>query len=196
MFAFKNKHQFHGIDISISARGNGRKIAIAVHDQRPEIIKAEKDATFTGYMRSGVGIPYPIHTVSGLPLSDDMSGSIAGSFTKSGFSVVPVKTLFTESHEQVIAKLNASGAEKSVILHLETWQSDCYQRVWINFKIVLQVYDGSGKFLGQKMAEGTQELGGSMWNPTKVARKAIPPFFKQKMEEVFNSPEIMSFINN
>lgn len=190
MFAFKNKHQYLGIDINLSMLGNSSKVAIAVHDQRAEIIKRERDPNYVGIMRSGVGIPYPIVTESGNPLASDMASSIANSFSKNGYAAQALFTLPAETHEQVVEKLKTAGAGKAVILHLETWYSDCYQRVWINFKVVLQVYDGNGKFLGQKMLEGTQDLGGSMWNPPKVAKKTIPPFFKQKMEELFNSAEI------
>ncbi|MFH0866492.1 MAG: hypothetical protein V1904_09860 [Bacteroidota bacterium] len=91
-------------------------------------------------------------------------------------------------------QVSKSGG-KSIILHLDTWHTDCYQMVWCNFKIVLQVYDATGKFTGQKMLEGTQDLGGSFWNPPKHAKKAVPVAFKKKMEELFNSAEIMGFIS-
>jgi hypothetical protein len=193
MFAFKNKHQYNDIDFNLAVLGSNSKIAIAVHDQR-EDVKTGKPVSFVGYMRSGVGIPYPITTESGNALAVDITNDLVKSFSKHGFSAVSVITSHTETHEQVIEKLKATASDKTVILHLETWNSDCYQMVWLNYKMVLQVYDGSGKFLGQKMLEGTQDLGGSMWNPPKHAKKVIPPAFKQKMEELFNSPEIVGFI--
>lgn len=189
MFAFKNKHSYHDVDIDLAYSVNS-KIAIAIHDQRTDVVSGGKDSSFVGYMRSGVGIPYPIHTESGNALADDITTCLTKAFAKRGFASSPVKTAPAETHEQVVEKLKASGADKSVILHIATWHSDCYQMVWLNYKLVLQVYDATGKFLGQKMLEGTQDLGGSMWNPPKHAKKVIPPAFKMKMEEVFNSVEI------
>jgi hypothetical protein len=194
MWAFKNKHQYQNIDLDFTVSGNGT-IALAVHDQRTEMLTTGKTPSFVGYMRSGVGIPYPIHTESGNALADDIAGDLAKAFTKRGFTTTLIQTAPAETHEQVVTKLKAVNALKSLILHIDTWHTDCYQMVWCNYKIVLQVYDATGKFLGQKMLEGTQDLGGSFWNPPKHAKKVVPAAFKAKMEELFNSPEIIGFIN-
>ncbi|MFH0864789.1 MAG: hypothetical protein V1904_01250 [Bacteroidota bacterium] len=134
MLAFKNKHQYHNIDMDFTVSGKSN-IAIAVHDQRTEMLTTGKSPSFVGYMRSGIGIPYPIHTESGNALADDIAGDLAKAFTKRGFTVTVVQTAPSETHEQVVGKLKAANAGKSIILHLDTWHTDCYQMVWCNSRL-------------------------------------------------------------
>lgn len=191
MFAFKNRHQYHDLDMNLAVSANSR-IIVAVHDQRAEVISNERAPDYTGLMRSGVGIPFPISTKSGNSLATDMAASISKALVKKGCQVTTAAASPTENHQQVLDRLKSLNAGKIVILHVEAWNNDCYQMVWCNYNLVLQVYDETGKFLAQKMLKGTDELGGSMWNPAKHARKAVPPAFIKKTEELFGSPEIMA----
>jgi hypothetical protein len=114
--------------------------------------------------------------------------------TKKGFIVKDFPTTSSETHEQLVGRMKADGSGMPVVLHLTAWHSDCYQAVWYYFNLVLQVYDSGGKFLGQKVLEGKETLGASMWNPVKLAKKSMPPALKKRLEELFNSPEITAIL--
>jgi len=193
MWAVGNKHQYNDIDLNFTATGSS-SIVLAVHDQRTEVLGTNKSTDFVGYMRSGVGIPYNIGTKSGKPLADDIAEDVAKGLTKRGFRVTTMQAQPSESHEQVVQKMKAMNAGMPVILHLTAWHSDAYQAVWFNFNLILQVYDASGKFLGQKVLEGKENVGTTMWNPPKLAKKNMPVAFKTKMEQLFNSPEITAIL--
>ncbi len=193
MLATGNRHPYHEIELNLTASGT-TPILLAVHDQRTEMISTGKTPQFVGYMRSGVGIPYAITTKSGQPLAVDIANVIGAALIKKGFAVKNMPTTPSETHEQLVEKMKAANAGMPVVLHLTAWHSDCYQVVWYYYNLVLQVYDNEGKFLGQKMIDGKESLGGSFWNPPKHAKKTLPPALKKRLEELFNSPEILALI--
>jgi hypothetical protein len=193
MWAIGNRHQYNDIDLNFTVTGSSN-IVLSVHDMRTEVLTTNKSMDFVGYMRSGVGIPYNIGTKSKRPLADDIADDIAKGLGKRGFKVTVVAAPPSETHEQLVMRLKALNAGMPVVLHLTTWHSDSYQAVWYNFNVVLQVYDAEGKFLGQKVLEGKEHVGTTMWNPVKLAKKNMPVAFKKKMEELFNSPEIVAVL--
>lgn len=193
MLATGNRHPYDTIDLNLKATGN-KSILLAVHDQRNEMLTTGKTPDFVGYMRSGFGIPFAIGTKSGNALADDIALVVSKGLTKKGFSVKIIPALSTETHEQVVAKMQADKSGKPVILHLSTWHSDCYQVVWYYYNLVLQIYDDNGKFVGQKIIEGKESLGGSFWNPPRKARKVLPPALKKRLEEIFNDDEMVTAI--
>lgn len=193
MLATGNKHAYHEIDLNFNLKGTA-KILLAVHDQRTEMISTDKPHKFVGYMRSGVGIPYTILTKSGNDFADDVAGIVSKGLAKSGFEVKTFPTSPSETHEQLVEKMKAANDGMPVVLHLTAWHSDCYQVVWYYYNLVLQVYNNDGSFLGQKVIEGKESLGGSFWNPPKHARKVLPPALKKRLEELFNSPEIAGIL--
>lgn len=193
MFATGNKHPYHVLDLNFNLSGNS-DIILAVHDQRTEMLTTGKKPDFVGYMRSGVGIPYNIGTKSGQALADDIAGIVAKGLTKKGFTVKIIQSSPSETHEQLVERLKVANAGMPVVLHLTAWHSDCYQIVWYYYNLVLQIYDSTGKFIGQKVIEGKESLGGSFWNPPKHARSVLPPALKKRIEELFNSPEITTIL--
>jgi len=193
MFAAGNRHPYHEVDVTFNLKGSGN-ILLAVHDQRIEMITTNKPPNFVGYMRSGVGIPYAITTKSGQPFAVDVANVVAKGLGKCGFTVKIMPTSQTETHEQLVEKMKATNSGMMVVLHFTEWHSDSYQAVWYNYNVVLQVYDATGKFLGQKQIEGKEHVGTTMWNPVKLAKKNMPPALKARLEEIFNSPEITAIL--
>jgi hypothetical protein len=193
MWAIGNRHQYNDIDLNFTVTGSSN-IVLAVHDMRTEVLTTNKSLDFVGYMRSGVGIPYNIGTKSKRPLADDIADDVAKALGKRGFKVTIVAVPQSETHEQLVMRLKSMNAGMPVVLHLTAWHSDSYQAVWYNFNVVLQVYDTDGKFLGQKVIEGKEHVGTTMWNPVKLAKKKMPGAFKARMEELFNSPEITAVL--
>src|SRR5260370_3677545 len=57
------------------------KIAVGVHDQRSYIVSGEKDPTFVGLNRSGLGIPHDVNTQSGLPLASEFQNSMTNALS-------------------------------------------------------------------------------------------------------------------
>jgi hypothetical protein len=115
MIAIGNRHQYNDIAIDIDYQGHA-KIALAVHDQRDWVLNKKKDPDFSGYMRSGVGIPYNIGTKSGQSLASDMTQSIALALEKTGHKVAKVQTSHLDNPEEVYKRALECNADRVMII--------------------------------------------------------------------------------
>jgi hypothetical protein len=96
----------------------------------------------------------------------------------------------SDSSEDVLEKSKAAAAERSIIVTLLEWKCDTYSNVVLVYDVTLGVYGKSGQRLAEKSIQGRDNLGGSAWNPPAHAKQAVPVAFRQKLEELLNSPEI------
>ena len=71
------------------------------------------------------------------------------------------------------------------------WKSDTYTRIRLEYILNLTVLDGKGMLLAKKEITGDENLGGAGFNTLSTTRKKVPAAFKEKMEELFNAPEIV-----
>lgn len=189
MIAVGNRHQYNDIAIDIDYQGHAF-VALAVHDQRDWVLNKKKDPDFSGYMRSGVGIPYNIGTKSGQAVAADMAQSIALALEKTGHKVVKVPTSHLDTAEEVYKRALECNADRILIVRLDEWFCDTYTKTWLEYKVTASAFDKKGIHMAHKEIAGKDTLGGSFWNPVRFARKAVPIAFKAKMEALFNSNEI------
>ncbi|HSH50205.1 MAG TPA: hypothetical protein VK982_00625 [Bacteroidales bacterium] len=186
---------YSNIVLEIKASAN-KSITFATHDQRPYIMDGTRNPDFAGYLRNAVGMAYPTSTNSKLPLADVMSQVFSNSFEAKGFKTHVVNTAHTESFEDVKEKCKTSGSDVWVILTLNEWQSDGYGgNADIKYNIIMQVFDKEGNLLEEKTAYAEREnMGFSKKKAWDFLKEETRKFFKRKMEELFNSEEIMAAI--
>ena len=192
MIAIGRKHQYNDIELNLNFKGS-ESITIAVHDQRDWLLTKHKYTNFAGIMRSGVGIPYDIATLSELPFADDIANTITEAFKKNGFQANTVKTFHTETPETVLENLKGLGASKLLLVSLNQWYCDVYNKTWVYYNVTAQLMNSNGEIIGKSTIEDKEAIGGSFWNPVRFARKAVPVFFKRKFEELLNAKEIIVF---
>jgi hypothetical protein len=187
--AVGNKYSYHDTVASIQASGS-KTVSIATHDQREYILSGNKNPDFIGLQRGGFGNPFNVTTESEKPLAEDMTRTIAVSLSGKGFNAVPIMVSPSENQVAVLNKLKVSAGDILILLTLNEWKSDTATNVALIYDITLKVYDKAGNPIAERSLKGRDNLKGSAWNPPAYARENIPKAFKQKIEELFNSPDI------
>ena len=144
-----------------------------------------------GVIRGGFGNPIYMITASRRPLADEMGDVITGALKKKGFKTIPVVVAATEPVEQVRKKLADTGAKKLIHFQIKQWKSDSYSNVRLEYLMNLAVFDKKGKLLAERESSGDENLGSGGFNILKGTRKKVPEAFKKKLEELFNTPDII-----
>lgn len=188
--AVGNKYSYHNTVANIQASGS-KTVSIATHDQREYILSGRKHPDFVGLQRGGYGNPFNVSTESEKPLAEDMTKTIAASLSGKGFKAVPIMVSHSENEVAAVDKLNASLGEILILLILNEWKSDTATNVALIYDVTLKVYDNAKNPLTEKSLKGRDDLKGDFWNPPAYAKEHVPKAFKQKIEELFNSPEII-----
>lgn len=170
------------------------KISIATWDQREQIINGSQKPNLVGYMRSAVGIAWPVSTKSNKPLADDISSSISSSLEKKGSTTSIITTQPAESENAIIDKLKKANSNKLILVKCAKFQTDGYGSQSLDFDLQVNIFSSNGDILKHKNFTGNRDLGGSVaWGPGKF-KEYMPAAFKKLLEEIFNDPEIISVL--
>jgi len=164
---------------------NKARLAVGVQDRRPYILDHDKDEDFVGLQRGGYGNPFDVSTNSKQPLADDMAKVLSNALAGSGTIVIPVRLLPSLSGAEVIRALQATNADKFLLLSLYEWKSDTYGGTEIIYEVEMQAVDKQGRMLARKKAQGIDQLGAAFWDPQGHAQDAVPAAFQRKLEELF-----------
>ena len=54
------------------------------------------------------------------------------------------------------------------------------------------IFGPGGNEISRKVMRGKEDLGGDAFNPPSHSRKAIPPAFKRKLEELFSDRGVVA----
>lgn len=192
--AVGNQHSYNDTIANIAASGN-ITVAATTHDQRQYTISGHSPPDYVGMQRGGFGNPFNVTTASGKPLAEDITTSICNSLSAKGFRAIAVNVAHSDNRNEVIAKLRESQSKRLLLLTLNEWQSDTYTNTGLSYDVKLEVLDSNGHKLSEKIIKGDDNLGGSAWNPPAHAREAIPKAFKEKLEALLNSEEILKTLH-
>lgn len=144
------------LKISLPFEGS---VAVAVLDARPDVANGERKETFVGLSRSLYGIPYPAHTQSKKPFAQDLSGLVIRALKLGGAQVQAVTTSPFKGRQGAIEALQASGAERLILLEIRDWWSDTLVHTDLHHEVVLTVLSSQGQELGSTSSLGHDELG-------------------------------------
>lgn len=169
-------------------------LAVATHDLRPDVVNGDETPDYVGLQRAGLGNPFDASTASSLPLSDDWTFIVTQGLTRGGFTATPISTSPKEQPDSVIHKLEATGAQASLLFVLNRWHSDTYNNVTLHHEVVLAVLDPAGKVLAEARLTGSSELGGSFFNPPAYAKRNVPLEFERKLAFLLRDPRIVQAI--
>jgi hypothetical protein len=183
------KHQYHDIapEVKYAVRG---KVAVAVHDQRLEVVSGGKPERFAGISRGGYGNPFDVETESGQPLAKEFQNSIAAALARAGAQVVRVDLKPTARPDEARRQMLAAGANKSVLLTLREWRADTYVNVNLDHDVLLTVLGPRGQVLASRELKGAERIGASAINPVAASIEAVPPAYRRKLEELFATPAV------
>lgn len=134
-------------------------VAVAVLDARPDVVSGERKETFIGLSRSLYGIPYPAHTPSKKPFAQELSNLVTRALKLGGNSVQSINTSPYKGREGAIQALQASGAERLLLLEVRDWWSDTLIHTDLHYDLSLAVLNPQGQELGSSSIMGHDELG-------------------------------------
>jgi hypothetical protein len=167
-----------------------RSVAVAVLDERPYVLSKEKDPSYVGVMRGGYGNPFSMWTESGAPLSDDMLTTITDSLRARGFSAVPLKTSTADSPNSVMARFNAAGADRLILMRVKEWQSDYLPKAFTAERSSLFLDVSVVIFnRAQKSIESTN-LREELTLPSGWPVDTVPDVYQSKMRQLIDDPRV------
>jgi hypothetical protein len=188
--AVGNQHNYHDTIANITTTGS-ITVATATHDQRQHILSGQSPPNYVGMQRGGWGNPFNVTTASGKPLADDITTSICNSLSSKGFKAVAVSVSHSDSRDKIMEKMKEAESERLLLFTLNEWQSDTYTNTGLSYDVKIEVFNSNGKRLAEKSIKGDDNLGGSFMNPPAHAKEVIPKAFREKIEVLLNSEDIL-----
>ena len=189
--AIGNKHNYHLSNLNASLKTMD-PLTVGVQDHRPYITNHDKEPNFVGLQRGGYGNTFDVTTQSGMALSQDFLKVIVTAFQLNNIQVDPITIPTQMTRDQALALLLPKTQNKALLVTIEDWKSDTYNNTALHYKVILDVLNKSGDLLGRSQVVGTDDLGGSFWNPPSHARQAVPQAYKRKLEALLNDPSILA----
>ncbi|WDF63170.1 hypothetical protein [Flavobacterium sp. KACC 22763] len=172
-----------------------QKIDFALLDHREAVIDGSRKPDFVGYMRSNVGIAYPISTESTESFMNDLSNSIINSLKRYDIKATSLSTKWEDDEKTVKTELLSQTGDKKILLVFDQLNTDGYMIQFLYSKINLYVYDKEGVLLKYKFFEGKEKLGGNVAFGAGDFKTYMPEAMKKLFETIFKDKEVIEAIN-
>lgn len=175
--------------------GLDKSLALATWDQRKQVLDGSQNEEFVGYMRSGVGIAYPVGTASGKDFAQVISEKISESFEdgKANVEIIQLQPLY--SKDQVMEKLHSSEGDRLVLLKCNELHSDGYSQQTLNYDIDLTVYNAQRESLASKNFSGDRFISAQKMSVNEILEEDMPRTLNELIEEMFNDSTVQSALN-
>ncbi|WP_281310749.1 hypothetical protein [Flavobacterium flavigenum] len=173
-----------------------KNIDLALLDHREAVIDGSRKPDFVGYMRSNVGIAYPIGTESKNNLMLDLSNNIVNSLDRYDIKVTSLTTKWQEDEKTVKSQLLSLNGDKKIFLVFDQLHTDGYMIQFFYYKIHLYIYDKDGALLKYKSIEGKEKLGGNVAFGAGAYKTYMPEAMKKLFEDMFKDKEIAGLLKN
>lgn len=169
---------------------SAKSLSIAVWDQREAVKNQVRQPDFVGYMRSGVGIAYPIGTLSGKPFVDDIAQNISAAYLENGLLTTVINTSYKDTENVVVINLMKSSSDKLVLIKCSELHTDGYTSQSLIYNLQVSIYNMEGTLIESKSFNGNKNLGkGSKY------KIYMPNGLKALLEEIFRTPDIHNALN-
>ncbi|MCL5776433.1 hypothetical protein M1105_05450 [Limibaculum sp. FT325] len=187
--AIGNEYDYRAASAPVPA-SSAETLAVAVTDHRPYVLSGDKSPDFVGLQRAGFGIPYNVTTASGAPLADDLSVLLANSFAAAGTEVEIIRLPNGASADAALEQFKGTAADRFLLIEMLEWKSDHYAQVTIHWNLVGQVYDRSGRLLGEDRIQGTRGTGEGFWSLEAGKNRIVTAEAKRLFGELLARPSI------
>lgn len=160
---------------------NLNEVSFAVLDKREYVVSGDKNASFEGIIRSGLGIPYSHNTFTNQPMSAFLSDRLVVGFANHNIKANKVDTVVQESENDIIEKLKISG-NKSIIFTLNEWKYDFHafsDNSWFN--VDLTILNENGNTVLVKNFNGENDIPDSDTIPNQMQM-----IYKSRFENIFS----------
>ncbi|MDZ4786430.1 MAG: hypothetical protein SGJ02_10180 [bacterium] len=179
-------------DTSLQVPTTKGMILVGALDRRPYVISGEKSPKWVGLQRSGFGIPYGVHTSSGLPLATEFRDGLQRNFNSSKSVNINSNSNFVEQLKSLMAKETALGESntKGLLLVINQWKTDVMNNVNLYYDLELIALDKNGNVGGRAQLASNEKLKGSFWNPVAASERVAKEKLKAVLDKLLMSPEI------
>lgn len=166
-------------------------VAVAVQDTRDEVRMGMKPPNFCGLLRGGFGNPFNVTTASNRPLATDFGYVIGRGLAAGGVRTAWVATAPTLPDDVAVRAVVGQRADRALLITISDWKSDTYQNTALQYRLTARVLDGQGRVLAQNQVVGSENLGGSFFNPGGHAKQVVPIAYRRQLERLLNARQIL-----
>lgn len=186
------KYDFQSQTLNLDAVTE-KQVALGVQDQRPYVLSGDKSPEFVGLARSGVGIPYGIHTRSGHPLSDDFATAISSGLESKKIKVTIVTIPYKDSRDQAIKLLQDVKAPRSLLVTIVDWKTEMYVNASADVGLIADVYDSSGALLATNTVRDRQAISNAFvtFTPESDMAPKVKALAQESLAKLLNDPKIV-----
>ena len=192
--AVNRQVKYDGLKMNLSEIKT-KNISVALLDQREAVIDGSRKPDFVGYMRSNVGIAFPIGTESKNNFMSDLSSNIENSLSRFGANVNNINTSHTEKENEVKSKLLATDGDKKIFFVFDELHTDGMAIQVLHYKINVFVYNKNNELLKYKVFDETRKLGGNVAFGAGPYKRYMPEAIVKLFEDILNDEEILTSIN-
>jgi hypothetical protein len=163
---------------------SSKSLAVTVLEQRTYVIFGDRKEDFTGAVRSGAAVPYPLATRSGDPLAAEMTQALAAALSKQGRTTRAVVVPMSAGRQGAHDALKASGAERLLLFGCRDWKTDSRKNTRLDYDLTLEVLDAGGALLANKQISGSRlENGVNIDGAEEVAHKWFAEMFGELLAD-------------
>ncbi len=172
-----------------------KNIDLALLDHREAVTDGSRKPDFVGYMRSNVGIAYPIGTESKNSLMLDLTNNIVNSLNRYDIKVNSLSTKWEEDEKEVKSQLLNLSGDKKIFIVFDQLNTDGYMIQFLYYKINLYIYDKDGTLLKYKSIDGKEKLGGNVAFGAGAYKTYMPEAMTKLFEDIFKDKEVIELLN-
>jgi hypothetical protein len=168
-------------------------IVVITRDERPYVLDGDKKPQFVGVMRGGFGIPFDVMNLSGNPLADDISTSLATALKGAGFDATVDIPPAGETAEQSIARVAAKSPGHIIVVRLSNLRTDGYgSMIWYE-EANFSLYDQAGTLQHSIDTKLRKEIG-SLNRKWKTLTDRMMDEFNQSLETWVNDAKVQGVL--
>jgi len=169
---------------------SGKKITIAVHDQRAYVLNGQKSDNYVGMVRALAGNPWDVITDNEQPLSNIMANNICDGLNNSGIKAEKVLTKYTDSKTNILNNMamTSKDSDRLIVFTVLEWYTDTYRNTALYAHLIVEVYDKDKNIISKFEFKEEKDLGQGK------AYSTGPNAFKDIISTILNKPEIKSSI--
>lgn len=174
-----------------------QSVAVASHDQRPDVTSGRYEPDYVGVQRDALGNPFRVHTQSGHPFVRHAAESLAAALKDSGFNAETVLIQPPDAdREHALETMLRVNADRYILLTVNQWKSDTYSNIGLEYDLDLTVYNAEGKFLAKNTLTGTESIPGSLLKPAAAAARKIPRAYQRILGKLLDAEVVENKLKN
>jgi hypothetical protein len=163
-------------------------IVVAVIDERPAVVKGDKSPAFVGTISGRYRNDVDVTTKSNEPLAGVIADATTAGLQRHGITATAVPTVKPGADPEALAAARTSGADRLLVVHIGAWETRAVVRVEAKWQFEADVFDRSGKLLGQRRTQGAETIGTAGFDE-KTNELAVSAL-RQHLTYLLGDPEI------